>query len=114
MLDPDNPKDSILDDLLWTESELKEIVRQAINKITTKMTFDNHQPPPVDSRWIRAKAIISCPGGNQPEVFAAIRKHLEGLHIMMMFDHTSSDEMLKIWFEVPRWRPFDDRPGETS
>lgn len=110
MIDLENLKDSILDDMLWTDHELKEIVRQAINKITTKMTFDNHEPAPVDTRRIRLKAIISCPGGNQPEVFGAIRKHLEGLHIMMMFDHTSSDEMLKIWFEVPRWRPFDSNP----
>jgi hypothetical protein len=67
-------------------------------------------PKPVTTQWIAIKAVISCPGGNQPEVFAAIRKHLEGLHIMMMFDHTSSDQMLKIVFEVPRWRPYESNP----
>jgi hypothetical protein len=110
MIDLENLKDSILSDMLWTERELNEIVRQAINKITNKMTFDYDLPKPVDTRSITIKAIISCPGGNQPEVFAAIKKHLKGLDIAMTFDNTSNEQMLKIWFEVPRWRPFDSNP----
>lgn len=110
MIDLENLKDSILDDMLWTERELKELVRQAINKITNKMTFDNDLPKPVDTRRITIKAIISCPGGNQPEVYAAIKNHLKGVDITIRFDNTSSESMLKIWFEVPRWRPFDSNP----
>lgn len=103
MIDLENLKDSILNDMLWTEHELKEIVRREINKITSKMTFDYDAP--VDYRQIRVKAIISCPGPNQPEVFNAIRMHLAGLHIAMIYDNKSSDSMMKIVFEVPRWRP---------
>jgi hypothetical protein len=127
LIDPDNPKESILADLLWTEKELYEIVRQAINKITNKVTFDPAvlvpldisrlakvgqalPPEPVDPRWVVVKAIVACPGGNQPEVFAAIRAHLAGLHIAMTFDNMSSEQIMKIVFEAPRWRPLESNP----
>jgi hypothetical protein len=74
------------------------------------MTFNDDLPKPVDTRWIAIKAIVACPVGNQSEVFASIQKHLKGTDIAMTFDNTSSDSMLKIWFEVPRWRPFDSNP----
>jgi hypothetical protein len=109
MIDLENLKDSILDDMLWTERELKDIVRQAINKITSAITFDDALAPQ-STRFIAILAIIACPGGNQPQVFAAIKQHLKGLDISMSFDNNSSDQMLKIWFEVPRWRPFDSNP----
>lgn len=109
MLDESNPKESILDTLLWTERELKEIVRQAINKITTKATFDDSLQP-YSTRFIAILAVIHCPGGNQPEVFQAIKKHLEGTNVSMMFDNNSSESMMRVWFEVPRWRPLESNP----
>jgi hypothetical protein len=95
--------------MLWTEQELKEIVRQAIHKITTKATFDDSLNP-VSTRFICIQAILSCPGGNQPEVFAAIKKHLEGTGVCMIFDNKSSEQMMRVWFEVPRWRPLESNP----
>jgi hypothetical protein len=107
MLDPENAKESILDNLLWTEQELKDTVRRAVKTVTSKMTFDFDHPQPVDTRWIHVKAVIACPGGNQSQLFSIIRLNLDGLHIAMTCDNRSGDLMLKILFEAPMWKPLE-------
>jgi predicted component of type VI protein secretion system len=109
LIDPDNPKESILDDLLWTEKELKEVVRREINKITNKATFDDTVNAS-DLRTIRLVAVLHCPGANQPEVFQAIQAGLKGVGITMLFINSSMSMILKIAFEAPRWRPLESNP----
>lgn len=121
MIDPDNPKDSILEDLQWAEREVTEFLRETVLKHVKAMTFAPYdmsaqakrivQSLPIrqdDPRKIVLVAIMHCPGSTQPEVFSAIQKSLKGQRISMTFDNQrSNEETMVVTFEAPRWKPLE-------
>lgn len=122
MLDPDDPKESLLNELQWTEASLKEVVRTAVTKYAKAMTFamtpDDPKAPefrtataqriplsPPQSRIVTLVAVMSCAGASHPEIFSMIRMMLEGHHIRMTYDNQSNNSMMIIRFEADRFKP---------
>jgi hypothetical protein len=105
MLDPDNAKESILESIQWTESEVKEFVRKVIVDVaTSKMTFDPYLVQD-DLRTIRLTAVLSVDGPAQPDVFSMLKRRLEGTRVRMTFGNHSSGTIMRLGFEADRFFP---------
>lgn len=114
MLDPDNPKESILDSIEWTEHELRDYLREILTiYVTSAMTFDPYLIS-ADLRKIVVIAVLSVNGPQQPQAFAEIKKRLDGMRIAMVYDNNSSESMMRIVFEANRFKSNLSATGEED
>jgi hypothetical protein len=114
MLDPENPKESILDSIEWTEHELKEFLRDVISeKGTNKMTFDPYLIN-IDLRKIIIIAVLAVDGPQQPDVFGNINRRLEGTRVSMTYDNKSTETMMRLVFEANRFKLIQSDDGDGT
>ncbi len=73
MLDPDNAKDSILDEVAWTDASLKEYLRPMLNVRGLTVTFDPYEEHS-NVREVRLRMHLSAPKSALKYLYEVLNK----------------------------------------
>lgn len=88
MIDPDNAKDSLLEEIVWSESALREHVRARINAPGIACTFEPSLLAGTSFEiWLRC--LVACQGESVKKLFESL-KRLEREGIILGYERCDS------------------------